>query len=106
MLSKTMTIEGVKNAKSIKERVLGLILKGEQNGLLLKTRFGIHTFGMGRGLDVLVLNDDNKAVKLKENLKPNGIFIWNPRFSRVLELERGTIRKYKIKLGVRVLTSN
>ena len=67
---------------------------------MLKTHFGIHTFGLKFPIDILILNNNNKVVSIKENLKPNKIFLWNPIYEKVVELPRGTIEKKAIKINM------
>lgn len=50
-----------------------------------ETRFGIHTFGMTKPIDVFILNYKNEVVKIGRNIKPGRIFIWNPKYYKVLE---------------------
>lgn len=88
----------VRELKGISKSV-GLIGKKEVFPVMFMTRFGIHTFGLKFPIDVLILDRSNMVVCLHENLKPNRIFIWNPRFKKVLELPGGFIRKEKIKKG-------
>lgn len=87
----------VKNATNIKDRVMGLIGKEKPIPLMIKTRFGIHTFGLKFTIDVLVLDNKNKVASIKKNLKPNRIFLWNPRYKKVIELPQGVIEKKVIK---------
>lgn len=97
----------VHEAKTFWEKSIGLIgtshPRGDTlfapHGLLLKTRFGIHTFGMRYAIDVLVLDKQNRVVKLKENLKPNGIFLWNPKCNMVIELPTRSIKSNQITIG-------
>lgn len=93
-----MTALQVKELKGIRKAV-GLIGKKKAEAVLIRTRFGIHTFGLKFPIDVLVLDKNCKIVKLKENLLPNRIFLWNPKFDSVLELPRGTIRKIGLQIG-------
>lgn len=80
------------------DKFLGL-LKYKNRHLLLNTRFGIHTFGLKKPIDVIIC-DINYCVKItKYNLIPNRIFIWNPAYNIVLELPSGTILKSKTKIG-------
>jgi uncharacterized protein len=88
----------VREAKNEVERIKGLIGKKRAEALLLKTHFGIHTFGVKFPIDVLILNNENEVVSMKEDLKPNRIFLWNPIYENVIELPRETIRKMKIKI--------
>ena len=89
----------VKEARSLKEKAIGLIGKEKPASLLIKTRFGIHTFGLKFPIDVLILDKKNKVVFLKKNLMPWRIFLWNPMFDKVLEMPLGTIDKKKIKIN-------
>lgn len=100
-----MIIISVKKAANLKEKIQGLIGKDNPYALLLKTHFGIHTFGLKFPIDVLILNNQNKVVSMRKNLKPNRIFLWNPRYERVIELPHGTIeeKQIKIKSSVRLL---
>lgn len=90
----------VKKAKNLKEKIQGLIGKNKPIALMIKTHFGIHTFGLKFPIDVLILNNDNKVVSMKKNLKPNRIFFWNPMYEKVIELPHGTIEKEKIKINM------
>lgn len=89
----------VKEARSLKEKVTGLIGKERPESLLIKTRFGIHTFGLKFPIDVLILDKFNKVALTKKNLVPNRIFIWNPKYGQVIELPSGTIKKKKIGIN-------
>ena len=90
----------VRLAGNIKDKVTGLIGKEKPESLMLKTHFGIHTFGLKFPIDVLILDDKNKAMAIKENLKPCRIFFWNPIYETVIELPKGTINKKKIKINM------
>lgn len=81
------------------DQSLGLLKYKTPRAMLLKTHFGIHTFGMRYPIDVLILNEQNHVVAIKENMKPNTIFVWNPNYETVLELPPGTIKKAKTILG-------
>ncbi len=85
--------------KSWKERTIGLLGETKARPVLLKTRFGIHTFGMKFSIDVLVLDQHNTVVTLVENLQQNLIFVWSPRFDTIIELPAGAIKKYTITVG-------
>jgi len=88
----------VKTAANIKDKIIGLIGKDKATPLMIKTRFGIHTFGLKFPIDILILNKENKIVIIKKNLKPNQIFFWNPRYEKVLELPQGWLKKKVIKM--------
>lgn len=95
----------VKETKKLKEKVRGLIGKDKPYALIIRTRFGIHTFGLKFPIDVVILNQENIVVKIKKSLKPNNIFLWNPIYERVIELPIGTIdrKAIKVKSQVRLL---
>lgn len=84
---------------SFRERLLGLLYPGYGSHLMLKTRFGIHTFFLKKPIDVVVLDDKNKVVKIKQGLRPFSLFFWNPKFLKVIEIPEGAILKYRISLG-------
>lgn len=85
--------------KTLKDKTIGLLGKKKASAVVLKTRFGIHTFGMKFSIDVLILNKENEVVTLVENLQPNLIFVWPPRFDTVIELPAGEIKKQGITIG-------
>lgn len=88
----------VREARNLREKIIGLI-GAKPYALLIKTHFGIHTFGLKFPIDVLILDNQNKVVSIKKNLKPKRIFIWNPLFEKVIELPQGTIDKKKIRIN-------
>ena len=81
------------------DQFLGLLKHKKPTAMLFKTRFGIHTFGMHYAIDVLILDKENNVVAMKENMLPNKIFLWNPKYETVLELPTETIKIKKINLG-------
>ena len=93
------TLIRVKKIKRIKEKVQGLIGKNKPFPIMLVTRFGIHTFGLKFPIDVLILNNENKVVSIKEGMKPRRVFLWNPYHKKVLELPAGTIKEKAIKIN-------
>ena len=91
---KTVISKDLKVFKSALEKTLGLLGKKEQT-VLFKTRFGIHTFFLKTPIDVMILNNEYKVVKLKKELRPNRIFLWNPKFEIVIETQSGKIKESK-----------
>lgn len=91
-----------KEIKSFLGKSKGLINKSKPNNIYFKTRWGIHTFGLKFPIDVVITNKNNKVVVLKENLKPNHIFIWNPKYRNVFELKPKTIKKNNIKINYKL----
>lgn len=101
IINKTSDITLTEHAiqtKNVFEKAVGLIGKEPQT-LILRTHFGIHTFGMTYPIDVLVLDKHHSVVAIKKSLKPNRIFLWNPRYDFVIELPKGTIARSKTKIG-------
>lgn len=88
-----------KEASSLKDKSLGLVLKSNPRHMVFKTRLGIHTFGMSSSIDIIILDKKNLVVALKESLKPFRVFFWNPKYSKVLEVPAGTIRESNTILG-------
>ncbi len=86
-------------ANKFLDKTLGLLKKDSNSCLVIKTRFGIHTIGMKNPIDILILDRKNKVARLKENLSPQRIFIWNPKLDTVLEIPMGSIKKSSTTLG-------
>lgn len=95
MLIKARKLEGF-------EKSIGLIGKKNPEPVYFNTRWGIHTFFMKFSIDVLILDNKNRVVALKQNLKPWRIFIWNPLNEKVIELPVGTIYQDGIKNGDKI----
>ncbi len=76
----------LKIADTISENIFGLIKEKQNTSMLFNTRFGIHTFFMKHSITVLVLSKKNKIVKIKQNLKPNKLFLWHPKYAKIIEL--------------------
>lgn len=92
----------VKEAKGILQQSIGLIGAVKPYSLLLETRFGIHTFGVRFPLDILILDDTLRVVRMKKSLLPNRFYFWPPRWSIVLELPQQTIDQKHIHMGDRL----
>ncbi len=84
--------ENVLVLKTLAEKASGLIDVEEPHAAFFKTRFGVHTFGMSRPLDCLILDDLNRVRRIKENLQPNKMFFYPPVWKNVVELPAGTVR--------------
>jgi hypothetical protein len=93
-----MVILKVRELKSWREKIVGLIGKKKPESVFIRTRFGIHTFFLKFPIDVMILDSKNKVVDSK-TIKPNRTFFWNPIYDKVLELPEGTIEEKKIKNG-------
>ena len=86
-------------ANKFLDKAIGLLKQKSHPSLVIKTRFGIHTIGMKNSIDIIVLDRKNNVVGLRENLSPQRIFIWNPKFDTVLEMPSGIIKKSNTCLG-------
>ena len=89
----------LKYCQDFKDRMLGLLRGSNPHNLLFRTRFGVHTFFLKGPIDIVILNENKRIVKIKKGLKPNRLFFWSPLFDYVLELKAGTISKYKLRQG-------
>ena len=99
-LSKNKTIaSGAVEPKGLLTQSIGLIGAKKPYPLILRTSLGIHTFGVRFPIDILVLDKGDSVVSVKESLAPFRIFVWNPKFSKVIELPAGTIKKTKTSVG-------
>ena len=88
----------IKYAKKFKQKFWGVIFLKNPKAPYIETRFGLHTFFVRFPLDIVILDKNSKAVKLKR-IEPNKIFFWYPIYDRVLELPDGSINKLGIQLG-------
>ncbi|MBI2278546.1 MAG: DUF192 domain-containing protein [Candidatus Brennerbacteria bacterium] len=95
----TMLHENVRTARTFTEKSEGLLKSIADAALFLRTRWGVHTFGMKFSIDCLVMDGDMKVVALRENLAPGHFFFWNPHYRNVLELPAGTIVRTNTKVG-------
>lgn len=91
-----------KKLTSFSDKSIGLLGTSKPHPVYFQTRFGIHTFGMKYPIDVVILDINDVVVKIKEYLKPNKLFLWNPKFDQVIELPNGEIEKNKIKVGEKI----
>lgn len=99
LTKKTTLSKDAKFATSLKDKSLGLLLPTNPKTLIFKTRFGIHTFGLKKPIDVLVLNQKFKVIKIKKSLKPNRFFFWNPKYNLIIELPASILLKTNTQLG-------
>lgn len=94
----TIIVSDLRIAKSWVDKSLGLLKKKGSRSILIKTRFGIHTFFLKEPIDIIVLNNSLQVVKAK-TVKPNSLFFYNPLCVRVIELPKNTIDKTQTKIG-------
>jgi len=89
----------VTKAKNIWQSTIGLVGAQKPYPLLLKTRFGIHTFGVSFPIDILILDQQHRVMRLKKSLQPNRVFFWSPLWSIVIELPQNSIDQQRIHIG-------
>jgi uncharacterized protein len=97
-----MILIQAKDYSKYSKKILGLIGKNKADTIFLKTRFGIHTFGVKFPIDVLILDNKNQVVKIMENLKQGRIFVWNPIYNNVVEMPKDLVKNRKIKIGDKI----
>lgn len=88
--------DDVQKLDSIFDKTIGLLSKKNYSSLLFKTCFGIHTFFLKQPIDILILDNQWKVVKIKKNLQPNRFFFWNPKYCIVVELPINLIKNTSI----------
>jgi len=89
----------IKIANDFKTRLLGLMYKKNINyGILFPKCNSIHTFFMRESIDVIALNENNKIVFLKCNVKKNKIINIKNNYKKtsILELPKNTSKSLKI----------
>ena len=91
-----------KYAQSFFDRLFGLLNPRNPRYLIFHTRFGLHTLFLKMPIDVILLDDDDRVVKLKNNLSPNRLFLYSPRYSTVIEMPKSSIRRYRIHLNDKI----
>jgi len=96
-------ITNVKIADNFWGKSLGLIMKEKPLRLLIKTRFGIHTFGVKFPIDIVVLDSSFNVKSVRESLQPNRVFFWNPVYDQILELPEGDIGELGIEVGQKLI---
>jgi|WetSurMetagenome_2_1015567.scaffolds.fasta_scaffold537090_1 uncharacterized membrane protein (UPF0127 family) len=91
-----------KIALSFFDRLFGLLNPRNPRFLIFFTHFGIHTLFMSSFIDILVLDQNQKVVKLKQSLAPFRLFFYPPRYSTVVEMPQGTIHRCGIRINDKI----
>lgn len=89
----------IKEVQTHQEKKQGLIGSDGATGLFMKTRSGVHTFGMSFPIDLIILDKKNRVVKYKRSLKPNQIIFWNPLYNKVVEIPTALLPKGIVQIG-------
>ena len=82
-----------------RDKSVGLIGHAQPTSVLLRTHFGIHTFGLRFPIDVVILNKRNEVVKIFQSVPPGRICLWPPQYDIVIELPAGKIALQHIQVG-------
>lgn len=89
-------------ADSFMDRLLGLLNPRNSRYLVFHTHFGIHSFFMSKPIDVLLLDNNQKIIRLKQKLVPFRMFFYNPQYSTVIEMPQGTIRRLRLHINDKI----
>lgn len=83
----------IKEAKTFKERLLGLMFKKNiTTGLLFKNCKSIHTFFMKEPIDIICTDDNDNIIKTYKEFRPNKILIAPKKTTRIYELPKKTLK--------------
>ena len=83
----------IKEAKSFKERLIGLMFKKNiKEGLLFDNCKSIHTFFMKEEIDILCTDKKDNIIKTFKNVKPNKIIIAPKGTIRINKLPKKTLK--------------
>lgn len=83
----------IKEAKSFKDRFLGLMFKKNITyGLLFKNCKSIHTFFMKEEIDVVATDKNDNIIKTYKNVKPWKILFAPKGTKKIYELPKKTLK--------------
>lgn len=81
------------------EKSKGLIGAASPSGVFFRTRFGIHTFGMKREIDVIIADESFRVRAIRKKLPSGKVFFWCPLWRNVFELPAGTAEASGLQKG-------
>jgi uncharacterized membrane protein (UPF0127 family) len=67
-----------------------------RHGLLIRTRYLVHTFLMSKHIDCVYLDDSCRVVGVREEMRPWSILFLSRQTTMVLELRAGEVKRLKI----------
>lgn len=83
----------VREAKTFKDRLLGLMFKKNINySLVFNKCKSIHTFFMLEEIDIIAFDKNDNILKVYKNVKPWRIIIAPKGTKKIQELPKGTIK--------------
>lgn len=95
----TTVAESHSALNGILDKIIGKIKNRTEAGVVLYTRFGVHTFLMKNPIDVLILDREFRVRAYCKKMVQNRVFLWNPTFDIVIEIPSGRIDKSKTEIG-------
>ncbi|MDO8469527.1 MAG: DUF192 domain-containing protein [bacterium] len=95
----TVIAEDVRRAVTFGEKLVGLLHRTEARPLLLKTRFGIHTFGMKFPIDVVVFDQRGIIKMVQRSMRPGSFVFWKPTAAYALELPEWSVDASRTEVG-------
>jgi len=75
----------VRSLNTFWKKTRGLIGITDTTPVYFETRWGIHTYFLKGPIGVVILDNESRVQSIKV-VKPNRTYIWNPLFSRVVEI--------------------
>ena len=90
-------------ASTFIDRMYGLLNSRSPRFLIIRTHLGIHTFFMKYPIDVMLLDKNNRVVSFRKGLVPFRLFFYNPTYSTVVEMPKGTLQKYHVCINDKIL---
>lgn len=90
-----------KNRNGLLQKFLGLHWHEGVAPIYFETRWGVHTFGLSYPILCLILNSDDVVVKSRV-LKKSQLFIWDPRYKKVLEIPKPNRQISSVRVGDKI----
>ncbi len=95
----TIISKDFKLLKGFLSKSKGLINSDSAKTVVFYTRLGIHTFGVKYPIDVIIVDKKFEVVSIRENLQPNRMYLWNPKYNLVVELENGAVKRSQTEIN-------
>lgn len=95
----TVIVSNLREARTLAQKIIGLLGYKTPAAIFFRSRWGIHTFGMKFPVDVIICDSNFCVRKVKTSLLPNRFLFWNPRSSYIFELPPQNISKSATSIG-------
>lgn len=86
-------------ARTLAEKITGLLKESVPKAMVFRTRWGIHTIGMRFPIDCVVCDASGHVRALRKNVEPGRFFMWNPSWYRLAELPAGVLAESQTEIG-------